>query len=111
MADLARAASTGSGDSSSRIHALSVCEHAAVEVADHALERLLHLVAALAVDEAERDGAARGAVEDDVARLLRQVLPGRVEVETVGAREAGRAPACSKGEGGFDLAHGTTAPS
>jgi hypothetical protein len=41
-------------------------EHAAVEVADHAFERLLDVVALAAVDEGERDGLALGAVEDDV---------------------------------------------
>ena len=50
-------------------------EHAAVEVADDALERLLDLVAALAVDEAQGDGLAAGAVEDDVAALPRAGRP------------------------------------
>ena len=62
-------------------------EQAAVEIADHALERLLDLVAALAVDEAEGDRAAAGAAEDDVAGFLRQVAPRDVEVEIVGAGE------------------------
>ena len=65
-------------------------EHAAVEVADHALERLLDLVRLAAVDEAQGHRAALGAVEDDVAGLLGQVGPGRVEVEIVGAGEAGQ---------------------
>ena len=54
-------------------------EHAAVEIADHAVERLLDLVAAAAVDEAQGDRAALGAVEDDVVDVLRQVLPRRFE--------------------------------
>ena len=54
----------------------------------HALERLLDLVALAAVDEAQRDRAAAGAVEDDVARFLGQLAPRRVEVEVIGAGEA-----------------------
>src|SRR3546814_17625730 len=45
-------------------------QQAAVEVADHALEGLLDLIGFAAVDEAERDGLAACAVEDDEADLL-----------------------------------------
>src|SRR5206468_10662889 len=48
-------------------------EHPAVEVADHALEGLVDLVAALAVDEAQGNRAAAGAGEDHFMSLLRQV--------------------------------------
>ena len=58
----------------------------------------------------ERDRAAAGAVEDDALRFLGQLAPRGFEVEVVGAGEAGRGPACNKGEGGCDLAQGTTAP-
>ncbi len=64
-------------------------EHAAVEIADDAFERLLDLVAAAAVDEAQGDGLAAGAVEDDVLRFLGEVGPRHVELEIVGAGEAG----------------------
>ena len=60
---------------------------AAGEIADHALKRLLDLVAAAAIDEAQGDGLAAGAVEDDVSGFLGQVLPRHVELESVGARE------------------------
>ena len=63
-------------------------EHAAVEIADHAVERLLDLVALAAVDEAQGDRAALGAVEDDVVDLLGQVLPRRLEAEAELAGEA-----------------------
>src|SRR6185437_6414279 len=62
-------------------------KHSAVEVADDALERLLDLVAALAVDEAQDDGVASGAAKDDVARLLRKILPGDVQVEVISPGE------------------------
>ena len=45
-----------------------------------------------------------------MVRFLGQVRPGHVEVEVVSAGEAATAPACNKGEGGLDLAQGTTAP-
>ena len=85
-------------------------EHAAVEIADHAVERLPHLVALAAVDEAQGHRAALGAVEDDVVDLLGQVLPRRLEAEAELARRGCRAPACNKGEGGLERAQGTTAP-
>ena len=85
-------------------------QHAAVEIADHAFERLLHLVGLAAVDEAQGDRAALGAVEDDVVDLLGQLVPRRLELEVELAGEASRAPACNKGLGGLDLAQGTTAP-
>ena len=65
-------------------------EHAPVEIADDALERLLDLIAAAAVDEAQRDRSAVGAVEDDAAALPRGGWPTGVEVEVVGAGEAGQ---------------------
>ncbi len=65
-------------------------EHAAAEVAEHAFERLLDLVAAAAVDEAQGDGLAARAVEDDAFRLVGKVLPRHRELEPVGAGEAGQ---------------------
>src|SRR6185295_8113682 len=89
VAHLARAARLVARQFLAHPRALGL-RHAAVEVADHALERLPDLVAALAVDEAQGDGAAVGAVEDDSLRLVGQVLPRRVEIEAVGAAEAGQ---------------------
>ncbi len=86
MADLARAAGLVVAQLLAHPGAFGL-QHAAVEVADDAFERLLHLVGLAAVDEAEGDGAALGAVEDDVLRLLRQLAPRRFEVEVVGAGE------------------------
>jgi hypothetical protein len=63
-------------------------EHAAIEVADHAFERLLDVVALAAVDEGQGDGLAVGAVEDDVALLVAELVPGGVELEIIGAGEA-----------------------
>ncbi len=86
VADLARVRRPGSA-TAPRASRRFGREHAAVEVADDAFERLLHLVGLAAVDEAEGDRAALGAVEDDVLRLLRQLAPRRFEVEIVGAGE------------------------
>ena len=47
-------------------------EHAAVEVADHPLERLVDLVALAPVDELERDRLALGAVQDRLDMLGRE---------------------------------------
>ena len=60
---------------------------APLEVLDHALERLLHLVGAHAVVVGEADLLVARAVEDDLARLLRQARPRRVEAELVVAAE------------------------
>ena len=56
---------------------------AALEIGDHALERLLRRIAAQAVVIDELDVVLAGAVEDGVLRLLRQVLPFGVEREAV----------------------------
>jgi hypothetical protein len=63
-------------------------EHAAVEIADHAFERLLDVVALAAVDEGERDRLAVGAVEDDAALLVGELVPRGLQVEAVVAGEA-----------------------
>jgi hypothetical protein len=75
--------------SSSRIHATVGLQQAAVEVADHAFERLGDGVFLAAVLEGERHRQAAGAVEDDVALVLRELVPRGREVEFVGLREAG----------------------
>ena len=62
--------------------------HAALEIAEHALERLLHLIALAPVDEAQRHRLALGAAQHDLARFLGQFAPRRGEVEVVGAGEA-----------------------
>src|SRR3546814_11979929 len=54
---------------------------------DLALEGLLDLIGFAAVDEAERDGLAACAVEDDEADLLGEILPRGVEAEIEFARE------------------------
>ena len=59
----------------------------ALEIAEHALERLLHLIAFLAVDKAQSDWAAACAAEDDAVRLLAELAPGRVEREAIFARQ------------------------
>jgi hypothetical protein len=59
-------------DSSSRIHALSVLQHAAVEVADHALERLVDAIALAPVLEGERHG-----LPPVPCRMMRRTSPGR----------------------------------
>jgi hypothetical protein len=85
-------------------------QHAAVEVADDALERLLDLVALAPVDEAQGDRAAAGAVEDDALRLLGQVASTAwSSVEIVGAGEAAQHLHVIR-RGRLDLAQGTTAP-
>src|SRR5450830_1686968 len=56
---------------------------AALEIGDHALERLLRGVAAQAVVIDEFDLVLAGAVQDGVLRLLGQVLPLGVEREAV----------------------------
>ena len=96
VADLARLRRLVAAELLAHPRALGL-EHAAVEVADHALERLLDLVAALAVDEAEGDRAAAGAVEDDVLRLLGQVLPRHVRGRNRRRGRGWTAPACNKG--------------
>ncbi len=54
-------------------------EHAALEVADHALERLVDLVGLAPVDEAQRHRAALRCREDQRALLVGQLAPRRVE--------------------------------
>ena len=76
-------------------------EHAAVEVADHALERLLDLVAAAAVDEAQGDGLPPVPWRIDVAALPRA---GPSTARRARNRRRGRgwrAPACNKGWAGW----------
>src|SRR3546814_10040134 len=58
-------------------------QHAAVEIADDAFERLVDFVALLAVLEPESDGDAAGAVEDDVLDLLGQFRPRSFEREAI----------------------------
>src|SRR3546814_7441478 len=62
-------------------------QHAAVEIADDAFERLVDFVALLAVLEPESDGDAAGAVEDDVLDLLGQFRPRSFEREAIFAGE------------------------
>src|SRR3989344_7919495 len=63
-------------------HPRAVClQHAAVEIADHALERLLDLIALAPVLETQGYRLSRRALQDDQPCLARQVLPGRVERE------------------------------
>ncbi len=64
-------------------------QHAAVEIADHAFERLGDGVALLAVDEGERDGLAAGAIEDDELHLARQFVPRGFKLEAEVRGEAG----------------------
>ena len=97
-------------DSSSRIQALSVDSMRRSRLPMHALERLLHLIALRAVDEAQGDRAAAGAAEDDVARLLGQLAPRRVERRSHIRGRGCRAPACNKARAAGYLAQGTTAP-
>ncbi len=56
---------------------------APLEIGDDALERLLHLVGAQAVVVGEADLLVARAVEDRLARRLRQLAPGLVEPELV----------------------------
>src|SRR3546814_8159647 len=56
-------------------------EHAAVEIADDTFEGFADVVGLAAVDEGQGDGAALGAVEDDVVHLLGQRVPRRLEAE------------------------------
>src|SRR5262249_4771607 len=56
---------------------------APLEIAQHALERLLGFVGAQAVVVEEPDRRVAGAVEDRVAGLGGQILPGRVERDAV----------------------------
>ncbi len=64
-------------------------EHAAVEIADDALERLVDARRSCGrPDEGEGDGLAAGAVQDDELHLAGQVVPGRVEAEAIFAGEA-----------------------
>ena len=65
VADFARGGALVFGELLAHPRAFGLREHAAVEVADDALERLLHVVGFAAVDEGERDGLAAGAVKDD----------------------------------------------
>src|SRR5207245_2127820 len=53
-----------------------------------AFERLLYFIAALAVDEAQDNRLSARAMEYDFTRLVREVRPGSVEVEIIGASEA-----------------------
>ena len=64
-------------------------QHPAVEIADHAFERLLDRVALLAVGEGQRNRAAGGAVEDHDPHLDRQILPRRFEAEAEFLGQAG----------------------
>ena len=86
-------------------------EHAAVEIADHAVERLLHLVGLAAVDEAQGDRAAFGAVEDDVVDLLGQVLPRRLQLEAELAGEAAEHLHVIRGWAGWSAPRGRPRPS
>ena len=63
-------------------------EHPAVEIADDAVEGLPDLVGLAAVDEAQGDRAALGAVQDDVVDLGAEVLPRRFQLEAEFAGEA-----------------------
>jgi len=56
-------------------------QHPALEIADDALERLLHLVGFAPVLEAQRHRQALGAIEDDVAMMLAELVPRRVEIK------------------------------
>ncbi len=60
---------------------------AAVEIGDHALERLLHLVGAQAVVIAEADLFRARAVQDHPSRLSRQFAPRAVETEPIVPRQ------------------------
>src|SRR3546814_9164646 len=50
-------------------------EQAAIEVADHALERLVRRVTAAPILEGQLDGLAAAAIEDDELHLTGQILP------------------------------------
>ncbi len=63
---------------------------AAVDIGDHALERLLGIVGAHAVFIGELDLVVARAMQDRVLRLLRQVLPFGVERELVEFSERGQ---------------------
>ena len=56
---------------------------AALEIGDHALERLPHLVGAQAVVVGEADLLVARAIEDGVATRLRQFAPGPVEAKLI----------------------------
>ena len=56
-------------------------EHAAIEVADDALKRLLDLIALAAVDELQDDGLAARAEQDRGDDMFGQLVPGCVEAE------------------------------
>ncbi len=64
-------------------------EQPAVEVADDPLERLAHGVFLAPVLEGERNRAALGPEQDNVAVVLTQVVPRGGEVEAVFLRQAG----------------------
>ena len=70
---------------SSRTQSLSVSLPAALEVGDHALERLVGLVGAHAVVVGELIGVLAGAVEDRLLRFLAAGPPSGVERRTCSA--------------------------
>ncbi len=61
-------------------------EQAAVEVADHPLERLFDRVGLAPVLEGKRHRIAARAVQDDIALVGRQLVPRRFEAEIIGRR-------------------------
>src|SRR3546814_18950507 len=62
-------------------------EQAAIEVADHALERLVRRVTAAPILEGQLDGLAAAAIEDDELHLTGPILPRRRQVEAIGFAE------------------------
>jgi len=56
-------------------------QQTAVEIADDALKRFLHLIALAAIHEFQGDRLAAGTVQDDELHFARQVRPGCVEAE------------------------------
>ena len=81
---------------------------AALQIGDHALERLFGLVGAQAVVIDELDVVIAGAIQDRVLRFLRQRLPFGVERELVMLGRALPASACNRAR--IDFAQGAIAP-
>src|SRR3546814_5847387 len=63
-------------------------EHAAIEIADDPLERLVRRIGAAPILERQFDRHSAAAIKDDLLHPPRQILPRRRQVEVIGFAQA-----------------------